>query len=395
MSVGENVSTLTSGDTTISHWVTSKPIRNASFNIGRFKEHVVNTDAGLPINVLMSEKRDPLLEKYLFDRGFAFGKDMEKYVGDDMASSIAFFTKMYGENQIPKFYATEISYSHGEAFPGLIHLAWETFQLQSYEGEDQIFRAHEVAHQWWGIGVDFKTYHDQWISEGFSDYSGAWYMQVVLNDNKKFFKQLEEWKKAILKNRKYLFHSDQEAGPVWLGYRTESSSTRGDYSLIVYKKGAWVLHMLRNLLLDWKTMKDDRFVNMMRDFYSRYAEKEASSQDFQQVVEEHVNSSMQWFFNQWLYRIKIPTYKFAYKVTETPEGKFKVRCRVKQENVDDDFQMIVPLLIDFGKDQVSRVRVMVNNTTNEFDLPPLPLEPKKIVFNDLESVLCEVDYEGW
>ena len=28
------------------------------------------------------------------------------------------------------------------------------------QGDDEVFRAHEVAHQWWGIGVDFTSYHD-------------------------------------------------------------------------------------------------------------------------------------------------------------------------------------------------------------------------------------------
>src|SRR2546427_7448220 len=49
-------------------------------------------------------------------------------------------------------YATEIPYFHGQAFPGMIHLSWATFLSQSDQGSDQSFRAHEMAHQWWGIG---------------------------------------------------------------------------------------------------------------------------------------------------------------------------------------------------------------------------------------------------
>ena len=39
----------------------------------------------------------------------------------------------------------------------MVHLSWATFQQTSTQGEDEVFRAHEVAHQWWGMGVDFQA----------------------------------------------------------------------------------------------------------------------------------------------------------------------------------------------------------------------------------------------
>ena len=57
--------------------------------------------------------------------------------------------------------------------------------------------------------------------------------------------------------------------------------------------------------------------------------------------------------------------------------------------------MIVPILIDYGEKRLSRVRTMIKGQVSEFDLPILPLKPEKIVFNDLQSVLCEVDYVDW
>ena len=220
-------------------------------------------------------------------------------------------------------------------------------------------------------------------------------MQAALQNNDKFFNRLKDWKTAILKNRKYLFGSGQEAGPIWLGYRTQSSTTRGDYDLIIYKKGAWVIHMLRNMLLDLKTMNEDRFKVIMSDFYSTYVNKTASTEDFRRVIEKHLKMDMQWFFHQWVYDTRIPSYTFAYKLEQLPGGKYKVRCRVKQANVADDFQMYVPILIDFGKNGVARVRALIKGQQSEFDLPILPMEPINIVFNDLESVLCEVEIERW
>src|SRR3989442_693763 len=79
----------------------------------------------------------------------------------------------------------------------LVDLSWVTFQQTDQQGEDEVFRSHEVAHQWWGIGVDFATYHDQWMSEGFADFSGLWYLQAARKDNEKYFGVLRRWRANI------------------------------------------------------------------------------------------------------------------------------------------------------------------------------------------------------
>jgi len=381
-SVGELLSLKEQDDVVTTQWAPSQSIRNASFAIGNYREFVFE-DPKIPrITVYRAETS---IQRY----------GMEKEVGGDIVNSVRMFQRVFGEVPYSSFFAAEIPYYHGEAFPGLIHLSWVTYQNTDFRGEDDVFRAHEVAHQWWGIGVDFKTYHDQWLSEGFSEYSGLWYMQTVRKDNKKFFKMLDEWKKEILGNRKYLFGSGQEAGPIWLGYRTEGTKTSGDYSLIIYKKGAWVLHMLRLMLLDLKTMNEDRFTALMKDFYLTYRGKKASTNDFKRIVDKHLGEDMGWFFDQWVYGIHIPKYEFAYNVISTADGKYKVRCRVHQEGVSPDFKMYVPILVEFGDDKFVRLRVSVTGATAEFDLPPLPLKPKDIIFNDLSGVLCEVDNVTW
>lgn len=286
--VGKKVFSETRDKVTTTRWIAQEPIRNASFNIGKFNEYTIK-DEQIPPTTVYNAKSYPRSMGRL-----RINKETEIEVGSDIGNSMGFFQQMFGKSPVDAFYVTEIPYFHGEAFPGLIHLSWATFQISVFnrfqsdaEGYEEIFRAHEVAHQWWGIGVDFRTYHDQWLSEGFSQYSGIWYMQLVLEDNEKFFKILKEWRDQIINNRKHLFGSGQEAGPIWLGYRTSSSSTRGDYGLIIYRKGAWVLHMLRNMLIDLKTMIEDSFKNLMKDFYTTYVNKQASTHDFQNIVEKY------------------------------------------------------------------------------------------------------------
>lgn len=210
-----------------------------------------------------------------------------------------------------------------------------------------------------------------------------------------FFDVLEKWRDEIINNRQYLIGSGQEAGPIWLGYRTNSTATRGDYDLIIYKKGAFVLHMLRAMLLNLKTMNEDSFENMMKDYYQTYFGKSASTEDFLKIVNKHFREDMSWFFDQYVYGTDIPTYEFAYKTEVTKDGKYLVTCRVVQKNVDEKFKMYVPIKIVLDDDRMARLRVEISGKEKIFQLPLLPEEPDEIIFNDLESVLCEVDYEDW
>jgi hypothetical protein len=57
--------------------------------------------------------------------------------------------------------------------------------------------------------------------------------------------------------------------------------------------------------------------------------------------------------------------------------------------------MFVPIKVLLDDDKIVRLRVFITGETAEFELPILPEDPQKIVFNDLESVLCEVEYVDW
>ncbi|MCX6829821.1 MAG: M1 family aminopeptidase [candidate division Zixibacteria bacterium] len=395
VSVGDLVADTVMSGVRISRWLTPIPIRNASFNIGYFKEYKIQDPRIPPVTVLMSKMGHREIEEALLAEGTLSGKSMEKQVGGDVANSISFFQHIYGNCPVDKFYATEVTDLGGEAFRGLIHLSLMTFQISGREGYDQMLRAHEVAHQWWGYGVDYKTYHDKWLSEGFAEYSGLWYLQIALKDNKKFFDRLNDHRRDILERYKTKVNDDRFVGPISLGYRASSADHPEGFDLMSYEKGAWVLHMLRNLLIDFQTMNEDRFLNMMRDFYLNYSGKEASTEDFRQIVERHVGDDMGWFFDQWVYGIDIPTYKFSYKTESEGDDKYLVTCRIKQLDVPDNFKMYVPVLLDFGKQGTARIRILVDKPEMEITLPPLPYKPDKVKFNDLESVLCKIDTEKW
>jgi hypothetical protein len=379
-SVGRLVDSRTEGNVVTTHWVTDMPTTQVSFNIGTFEEFEIKDARVPPVTVHINADAHRYIHRFIPQ-----ARRPQEQVGADVANSLAFFTQVFGPPLFQHYYATEIPYFHGQAFPGMIHLSWATYLSMSTTGEDESFRAHEMAHQWWGIGVEPASYRDVWLSEGFAEFAGLWYMQMILHDNDKYFKQLRQSRQEIRRQR-------EKAVPIVLGLRaTESRS--GNYGLVVYQKGAWVVHMLRNMMIDLRTMNEDAFTATLKDFYQTYRGKRASTEDFQRVVERHVGQPMDWFFRQWVYGTAVPTYTYAWKAEPQADGKTKLWIRVRQTDVPADFTMYVPLLIQFGDGQAFvRVRVKGPVTETSFNVPATPTD---VTLNPLESVLAEVKGEAW
>ncbi|HKC46342.1 MAG TPA: M1 family aminopeptidase, partial [Gemmatimonadales bacterium] len=383
VSVGRLVDSHVDGNVQTTHWVTERPASEVCFNMGDFDELNITDPRIPPVTVQTNTEAHRALDEF-YIHGQA---NPDRDVGGDVANSLAFFTRVFGPPLFQRYYATEIPFFYGQAFPGLMYLSIGTFQTIEQNGNEEAFRAHEMAHQWWGIGVAPAGYRDTWLSEGFAEFSGLWYMQSILRDNDKFFKQLRDRRHDILARR-------DAAPPIALGWRVARVGNPGDYSLIVYGKGAWVLHMLRNLMLDLHTMKDDAFTAMMQDFYQQYRGRTASTQDFQKVVEHHTGLGMDWFFNEWVNGSAIPTYTLSWHADSPQNGQHLLHIRVRQEHVPSDFIMPVPIRIDFADSSQAFVRVNVKGTATEGTLH-LPAEPIAVELNPFESVLAEVKTEGW
>ncbi len=378
------------GDTLITHWEVKEPADNVSFAIGPMKKYEFADELIGSVDIYYSKELHRLIGRALTNSAVSTGRHMQKQVAEDVINSMRLFTHYFGPCPHEKLSVSEIIAYHGEAFPGFLHMGFNTWISTDAWGAQQLFRAHEVAHQWWGVGVGYETYHDQWLSEGFAEYCGLMYLQSI-KGNDTFLDKLEEMRKEIFSVRKYIFGlSGEEAGPIIMGYRTSSSRTRGDFGLIIYKKGAFVLHMLRNLLLDLATMSDDLFFEMMRDFFATFQGRDATTRDFRRLTEKYMRMDMGWFFQQWVYGNELPTYKFEYETVNNENGHFDVHCTVRVENVSRDFIMYVPVEIEFEKDAKSYMRVVIEGDSTSFTIPDLPRQPRKIRLNPFESVLAEV-----
>ncbi len=396
VSVGERVSSETRDRVTVSRWRSDRPIHNASFVLGLFDEQPFGLPDGPPVTALMFRGRPEPVEIRIGDLKIVSGARMDRAVAADAGRAAAFFADRLGPPPLTPIVVAEVPDTRGEAYPGLIQITWTAFGgRRMAAAEDAVFRAHEIAHQWWGYGVDHRTYRDHWLSEGFADFCGLWYLQAGLRDERGYLSVLHQWRERIFDDLILRPSGVPPPGPVGLGYRSASVETPGDHRLVVYKKGAWVLHMLRNLLLDLETGSDERFTALMRDFYARHESGLATTADFRRVAERYAGEDLGWFFDQWVHGTGLPVYRVAFRTGRTPEGKVRVTCRVEQTGVPADFRMPVPIRIELPDGRTGWVRVTVAGARTEVDLPPLDAEPTALRFNDLQSVLCRVEEVPW
>ena len=255
--------------TRIAEWVSDTPVRAMSFSIGRFEVTTAETGSTPPVTVYENRSQTGISPG-------ALRKTIE-----DLEGSIRLFGEYFGDYPYPALLLTETVAHNGQAFPGFVLLSYQAFG-QLHTGVSEVFRAHEVAHQWWGALVHWEDYRDQWISEGFSHYSAALYVLEGLQDEDQFEDILDAWRLDVLGEVNVgqgtgILHygvrpavireSDgHESGPLVAGYRLNSSDTPVDYQILAYEKGAFILHMLRMMLADIAAGDDTRFRAMMRRF---------------------------------------------------------------------------------------------------------------------------------
>ena len=381
-------------DTRIMRWGTNEPVRNMAFHYGRFDVTEVERDAPPAVSVYANDNH----------LGFAPG-NREKTIGD-LTDSIRLYTDYFGPFPFESLLVTETPTLSGQAFSGLLLLSYQTFG-ELHTGEAELFRAHEVAHQWWGAAIDWEDYRDQWMTEGFAHYAGALYMLQALKKPDQFLDMIDAWRLDVLGEgqvgqgiglRHYglrpevLRQSDgHDSGALVVGYRLNSTETPFDYRIVVYEKGAYVLHMLRSMLLDPATGDDERFKKLMRTYAADHVHGVMSTRSFEAAVERAFGEPMDWFFDQWVYGVEVPTYRPDLDVSPVVDGTspFVLHGRIRQDDVADDFRMPVPVRLTFDDHPPMTYRIWVDMEEVMVELP-LPARPTRVEFNYQQAVLAKI-----
>jgi hypothetical protein len=397
------------GDDTVSKWISNVPIAVAGFNFGRFKmEEAKLTDPTYTVQALVN-KDIPDIAARLRGTGLANGLEgsamMKKALGEGQLA-IPLYTEFYGPTPFGRLAVTQqTAPTYGQSWPELVFLPITSFLDDAARAmvgfkEHRFFESvdpHEIAHQWWGHTVGWASYRDQWMSEGFAEFSASLFLEAYYKGEVEKFWDDE---------RKMLLEKDAEGyraidvGPVTLGYRL--ASTRAGFSIprrLIYPKGAYILNMIRMLFWTNET-GDANFKKMMHDFVQSYSGHAATTEDFKAAVEKYMQPSfnmagdgkMDWFFDEYVYGTALPKYKFDYSFSNGSDGAMQLHVKLEQSGVDSSFRMLVPIYIELPDGHPFRVvaAALIGNSSFERDiaLRGLNQKPKRAMINYFHDVLC-------
>jgi len=165
-----------------------------------------------------------------------------------------------------------------------------------------LFLAHEVAHQWWGQAIGWKNYHEQWLSEGLSQYFAVLYAESDRGP---------DLLRDLLSNMRESAERESDKGPIYLGYRV--GHIKGEsrvFRSIIYNKSAVVLHMLRELI------GDEAFFDGLRQFYGEYRFRKAGTDDLRRALEATSGMPLERFFDRWVLGSDLPRVRVESHIAE-------------------------------------------------------------------------------
>ena len=209
---------------------------------------------------------------------------------------------------------------------------------------------HELAHQWFGDLLTPASWSDIWLNEGFAQYCEVLWVERT------------EGREAYLAFMHAIGH---DRHPDLFTQDDPLTDPSPVLQILVYHKGAWVLHMLRD------EMGDAGFFDLLRDYAGDPALGSGSvtSLDFVARASAVAGRDLAPWFAPWLTTSAAPELSWSWRSTPASDGGSRVRVVIRQQQTPT-FDLQVPLHLTVGEvTYVRTVRLHGAETVAVFDLP--------------------------
>lgn len=345
---------------------TDLPVKYLSFIVGKFNKLQEGTEP-LPLRALSSTEIVPQRKAYFNDAGDILRSYIE-WFGPYPYEGLSVVQRLWPE-----------AGGHSPAsFVVLNELPWLADRHAVVSAESPVdlsrwkeyFLAHEIAHQWWGQGVTWGTYRDQWISEGMAQFAAALYLRKRYG---------EEAFASILKKFAQWTEKKSVKGPITLGSRL-SFFDFGAYQSIVYDKAALALNMLREML------GDEALFRGLKDLFASRKYGPVRTGQFREALEKASGRDLGAFFEGWFYSHGLPKVQTSWAVE--PEGPGEA-LRVDVRQTEGVF--VFPLWIEWHTGfKVHREKVLVDSANTSFRLK-LNGKPSRVRVNPDKAIPGKFD----
>ena len=152
---------------------------------------------------------------------------------------------------------------------------------------DEIVVVHELSHQWFGDSVSLADWKDIWLNEGFASYAEALWLEHTQGNR-------------AMRDDLAARYSYAAPLPVSRSVLIGDPGPDHLFDRLVYDRGALTVHALR------LTVGDDAFFRILRGYFERYRNGNATTADFISLAEETSGQDLADFFQAWLYSYPLP-----------------------------------------------------------------------------------------
>jgi len=335
---------------------TAYPVKYLAFIVGKFSK-VIEDSESFPVDIFASSNWG-FQEKEVLERA----KDILDFYQDRYGPN------PYGKLSIVQRYWTQ---SGGHSPPSFIILDEfprlptgrkyrERESPVNLSRWDEYYLAHEIAHQWWGQGVTWESYHDQWLSEGLAQFSTILYIREKRGEGifSHILRKFNSWTKK-----------KSNWGPIILGSRL-SHSDFDAFQTIVYNKTSLILCMLMEIL------GEEVFFRGLREFFHDHKYSAARTRDFIDTMERVSGKDLKMFFDGWFNSHLLPEIKATHTVQKNEDGYL-----LKFKFIQRQGPFVFPLWLEWReKGQKVAQKVIIKEVTEDYEFQ-LKEKPEKIKLN--------------
>lgn len=236
--------------------------------------------------------------------------------------------------------------------------------------------AHETAHQWFGDAVTGDKWHHIWLSEGF-----ATFFQNVFIEHE-FGKDSLINSMKLEREQVIEYDEDNPNSPV---IDTTITDLIKLLNVNSYQKGSWILRMLEH------EIGERDFWKGIRLYYKTFRNKNALTNDFENIMEEASCKNLRQFFNEWLYKQGYPILRGGWKYKN--RDKVLTLTIIQVQSFNNSF--VFPLDIGiYSKDKTDpHIKTLdINKKENIFNFQ-LKLKPDKIMLDPGTWLLMKSEFK--
>ncbi len=291
----------TNKSTTTWHYDMQKPMSSylVALAIGKYNKKVEYSKSGLPLEMYYYPE-----DSLKFEPTYRYTKRMFDFLEEEIG--VPYPWQNYKQVPVKDFLYAGMENTGTTLFS-------DSFVIDSIAFVDKNYvnvNAHELAHQWFGNLVTETSGTHHWLQEGFATYYALLAEKEVFGEDY-YFWRLYEYAQELLEQDK--------AG------KSTSLLDPKSSSITFYKKGAWVLHMLR------EKVGDTPFKQAVKNYLLKHQFKNVETNDFIGEVEKSSGEDLSEFVSEYLksdddFFLKRKVKEILYQQVDVEIGLRVLRC---------------------------------------------------------------------